>query len=374
MTRNLLKNKKITVIGAGLGGLCAALAFARRGAAVHVFENANELAEVGAGIQVSANGLRVLKALGIDASLCGYASKGLTLNDHHGRRVAILPNQNREVRLFHRADLLELLSNACSGAGVRVSLGQHITPQNLPEADLIVAADGVNSEFRALVQPTAAQPHFSGQVAWRALVAVPEPIHEGGVNVYMGPGRHVVLYPLRGGSVLNIVAVEDTKSIASEGWTQSVVSSELRDRFSDFGGPLPALFERVTSVNRWGLYHHPVPRPWSEGNTVLLGDAAHPMLPFLAQGASMAFEDAWVLVSCLDADADLDTALGGYERLRAPRVARVMKEARANATRFHHSNPVTRFLGHNALKGVSRFAPDLMARRFDWIYGADVTV
>lgn len=373
MSRSSLEDQHIAVIGGGLGGLCAALCFRRLGAEVVVFEAAANFGEVGAGIQLSSNGLRVLRALGLDPG-SELLSKGLTLNDHFGRRVAILPNgPRREVRLFHRADLMALLEHGVRQAGVEIRLGEEVSPENVPQADLVIAADGVRSKFRAMVSPETAKPEFTGQSAWRALVEPPKPIIEAGVNVYMGPGRHVVLYPVRGGRLLNLVAGEDTAEELAEGWRQGVPREALQERFADFAGPIPELLQRVTKVHRWGLYNHSLPRRWSNGNVVLLGDAAHAMLPYLAQGACAAFEDAYALSRAWANFKDVDEALGEYEKTRAPRVSRVMKEARANATRFHHSNTVARIFGHAALRAASRIAPGAIARRFDWLYDFDPT-
>ncbi|MEL6912974.1 MAG: FAD-dependent monooxygenase [Pseudomonadota bacterium] len=373
MSARAVQKERVAVIGGGLGGLAAALAFRRMGAEVHVHERAPEFGEVGAGIQVASNGLRVLRALGVDPG-DAFLGQGTTLHDHRGTRVAILPNgPGREVRLFHRADLLKLLEEACRAAGVKVHLGHPVTPEDAPEADLLIAADGVNSAFRRHVAPDLADPAFSGQAAWRAIVVPPEPIREAGVSVYMGPGAHVVVYPMRGGELINLVAGEDTPEPQAEGWRAEVPQSELAARLSVFGGPIAALIERAEKVHRWGLYHHALPRRWSAGRVVLLGDSVHAMLPYLAQGACMALEDAMVLARCWERHDDADAALGAYERIRAPRVARVMKEVRANATRFHHSNAVARFIGHGALRTVSTLAPGLVARRFDWLYNYDAT-
>ncbi|MEL6551370.1 MAG: FAD-dependent monooxygenase [Pseudomonadota bacterium] len=361
-------------MGGGLGGLAAALSFRRMGATVDVYERAAEFAEVGAGIQVASNGLRVLRALGVDPG-GAFLGQGTTLHDHHGKRVAILPNgAGREVRLFHRADLLKLLEEACRAAGVGLHLGQAVTPETAPDVDLLIAADGVKSGFRRHVAPDLAEPSFSGQAAWRAIVVPPEPVQAGGVSVYMGPGAHVVVYPMRGGELINVVAGEDTPAPLAEGWRQEVPRAEMAARFAAFGGPVAELIARAEKVHRWGLYNHALPRRWSEGRVVLLGDAAHAMLPYLAQGACMAFEDALILATCWERHGgEPDAALGAYEHIRAPRVARVMKEVRANATRFHHGNPVARLIGHTGLRAVSTLAPALIARRFDWLYNYDAT-
>ncbi|MEM6478982.1 MAG: FAD-dependent monooxygenase [Pseudomonadota bacterium] len=368
-----LSDEKIAIIGGGLGGLCAALCFAARGARVRVFEASPSFGDVGAGIQAPSNALRVLRAIGIDPGRA-MRSQGMTLNDNAGRRVAILPNERRrEIRLFHRADLLKLLEEACRARGIEINLGARVDPANPPEADLIVAADGVKSRFRAHVCPDLATASFSGQIAWRALVPAPGGIAEAGVNVYMGAGQHVVVYPLRDGKQINIVAAEDAREGAPEGWREQAAQHDLAQRFSQFGGPLPELFARATEVHRWGLFNHALPPRWSDGNVALLGDAAHAMLPYLAQGAAMAFEDAYELARAWAALDDPDAALGAYERRRAPRVERVMKEARANATRFHHQSPLARFIGYSGLRAASSLAPGLISARFNWLYNFDVT-
>ncbi|MEM1234822.1 MAG: FAD-dependent monooxygenase, partial [Pseudomonadota bacterium] len=303
-----------------------------------------------------------------------FQAAGTTLHDHWGRRVAVLPNgPRREVRLFHRAELLRLLEDGCRAAGVTLKLGACVTPDSPPDADLIVAADGVKSAFRGRVAPDVAAPVFSGQAAWRAVVTPPQPIRQAGVSVYMGPGAHVVVYPIQGGRLINVVAGEDTSAPTGEGWRREVPRAEMEARFASFEGPVADLVARAERVHRWGLFHHTLPRRWSAGNVVLLGDAVHAMLPYLGQGACMAFEDAWTLAACWERFKDVDEALGEYEKRRAPRVARVMKTVRANATRFHHGNPVARVIGHTGLRALSTLAPGLISRQFDWLYDYDVT-
>ncbi|MEM1301572.1 MAG: FAD-dependent monooxygenase [Pseudomonadota bacterium] len=365
----------VAVIGGGVGGLCAALCFAKRGARVLVYERALELAEVGAGIQVSENGMRVLRALDLQtrARDLSFASKGLTLNNAHGRRVTILPNgPTRETRLFHRADLVELLSEACAEADVEILFGQRITPDNRPDADVVIAADGVKSHFRSWVTGDDRAAAFTGQVAWRALVPTPELIKEGGVNLYMGPGQHIVVYPLRNGTLLNIVAVEETDDWHDEGWSQPASAADLQSCFAGFRGTVENLLPHVTEVYRWGLFAHRVPPVWYHENVVLLGDAAHAMLPFLAQGAVMAIEDAWVLASSIDAHG-LKDGLQAYSTTRAPRVERVMKEAAANAHRFHIRNPVAAHAAQFGLGMAGRLAPGVFHKRYSWLYDHDVT-
>ncbi|MGR3490827.1 MAG: FAD-dependent monooxygenase [Shimia sp.] len=358
------------VIGAGPGGLCAALCLATRGWQVTVHERAPALEQVGAGIQIAPNGFAVLDALGLGEALrdVSFASQGTVLHEHSvGRRVAILPAAiPGSVRYIHRAALVELLVKACEARGVILTLGADV-PDGADgpalEGDLIVAADGIKSQTRQWVAGESS-PSFTGQVAWRALVPAKTP-DQGGASVYMGPGRHVVMYPLPG-DLLNIVAIEEREDWREEGWSLPGDPDALRSRFADFGGPVRAALAQVTECSRWALYLHPVAETWHRDNVALLGDAAHPTLPFLAQGANLAFEDAWALAACTD-------DLPRYQMLRKGRTQKVVREAAANATRFHHRSALKRFIGHNALKVASTMVPGLISRRFDWVFRYDIT-
>ncbi|MEP2641086.1 FAD-dependent monooxygenase, partial [Roseobacter sp.] len=211
------------------------------------------------------------------------------------------------------------------------------------------------------------QATFTGQVAWRATVPAQSPLAE--TRVSMGPGRHVVSYPLRDGSMMNLVAVEERAAWAEEGWQQSGDPEQLRAVFGDFGGPVGPLLDRVTQVGVWGLFRHPVAERWVRGNVALLGDAAHPTLPFLAQGANLALEDAWVLAQCLCNG----TVQSEYQRLRRGRAVRVIDAAGRNARKYHLREGPVRSAAHFALGLGSRLAPGQMIRQFEWIYGHDVT-
>ena len=391
-----LAGVEVAVIGAGIGGLAAATALARRGARVRVFERAAALGEVGAGIQIAPNGVAVLAALGLAEAAAAYASvpQAVELRGHRrGGLVARLPlgatalvRYGRPYWQLHRADLLAVLAAGATGAGAELRLGSAVdavaageagvrvrTADGLEHAAAVaVAADGLRSGLRA-AHLAAAPPRFTGHVAWRATVpgerVGPVPA---ATTVTMGPGRHLVSYPLRGGRLVNLVAVEERAAWAAEGWMAPGDPAELRRAFAGWGGAAGALLAAVEACFLWGLFDHaPLPR-WNAGRLVLLGDACHPMLPFLAQGATMALEDAWVLAAALDAAADPAAGLAAYAAARRPRTARVQRAA-ARSGRLYHLGPGLRAAADLGLGAVAAVAPRLLARRFDWIFAHDVT-
>lgn len=366
-----LSDRSATVVGAGIGGLTAAVALARRGARVTVIEKAPALTEVGAGIQLSANAVRVLDALGLAATLDAVSlrTEVVQLNDHRGRRVLrmdlVAHRPQARFLLIHRARLIALLAQAAADAGAILRFGQ--TVETVPDAPLVVAADGLKSRLRAALNGREV-PFFTGQTAWRALIPVADPtVAE--AQVFMGPGRHLVSYPLAGG-LRNIVAVEERRDWQDEGWSHPGDPADLRASFAAFGGPVPEWLAAVRQVHLWGLFRHEVASRWHDDRLVLLGDAAHPTLPFLAQGAGMAIEDAWILAACLDADADQGAALRRYQSLRQPRTRRIVDAASANARNYHLQGG-KRLLGHALLRVADRMAPGLMPGRFDWLYDHD---
>jgi salicylate hydroxylase len=189
----------------------------------------------------------------------------------------------------------------------------------------------------------------------------------------MGPGKHIVRYPLRHGRLINIVAVEERDEWAAEGWHHTDDPANLRRAFVDFCPEVRQLLDRVEQVNLWGLFRHPVAQTWVQDRLALLGDAAHPTLPFLAQGANMALEDAWTLVHRLDEEPDADAALAAYEAERRPRCARIVQAAEENASNYHLRPGPFRFAAHSALRLAARAAPHVVTGRFEWLHGHDVT-
>lgn len=381
---------KISVIGGGIGGLAFARAAAMNNAQVTVLEQAEAIREVGAGLQISPNGMRVIEALGLADQLNAIAVRGQAVslrnysNAHEVVRLDLttLPS-DQTYNFVHRADLVDVLAQGAREAGVKIRLLQKVEgiaddggPLVLTangdhmSADLIVGADGLHSVVRRAILGQVA-PFFTHQVAWRA--TIPNDLHfPAEARVYMGPKRHLVCYPLRGGSLLNIVAVQERHDWAPESWTHKDDPKNVEAAFADFGNEVHAILERVTDVSLWGLFRHPVASQWHNGYAALLGDAAHPTLPFMAQGAVMALEDAWVLADCIKAGVSPD-ALDRYQKRRKDRATKVVDTASKNAWKYHLSNPLVRRAAHFGLSMAGKLAHDRVLGQFDWIYGHDVT-
>jgi salicylate hydroxylase len=394
-----LEGLDIAIVGAGIGGLAAALALGQRGARVTVFEQAPALGEVGAGIQVGPNGVAVLEALGLRDEAEAHVSlpQAIELRDHRdGRVVARLPlgsacvaRYGRPYWQIHRADLLAILADGARQAGVTLRLGTRVTgvedtgdgvriacDDGPPlTAAAAIGADGVRSGLRGALFGGSA-PRFTGHVAWRGLVPaerLPRDLFPPSACVTMGPGRHVVTYPLRDGSLWNFVAVEERSAWAEEGWMHADDPAALRAAFAGWEPRVTQLLAAVEHTFLWGLFDHPVLPDWARGRVALLGDACHPMLPFLAQGAAMALEDAWVLAAELAAAApDLPRGLAGFEDRRRGRATRVQRAAARNAKVYHMRAPLPRTALHLGLGAASRLAPELLLARFDWLFGANV--
>ncbi|MFV0336386.1 MAG: FAD-dependent monooxygenase [Tropicimonas sp.] len=385
-----LIGQEITVLGGGIGGLAAARALAMRGARVRLLEQAAEIGEVGAGIQVSPNAGRVLAALGLEMAFeeISIASQGAVLRDYAEGAEVLRLDLTRFGRfgLVHRADLVAMLAVAAREAGVEIELGARVGEVSLDggqaelrlengeqrEAPFLVAADGLHSRARPALLGSE-RPHFTGHVAWRALIPLVPGEVPAQAQVFMGPGRHLVAYPLRGGRLLNLVGVHERTAWQAEGWNHAGDPAEFRAIFTRFGGPVCGWLERVEAVHVWGLFRHEVARRWYGDNVAILGDAAHPTLPFLAQGACMALEDGWVLAACLSQGEGRGAALARYEALRAPRCRRIVDAGTANARNYHLGGPLSRTVAHLGLRVIGKALPGFMPDRFGWLYAHDVT-
>jgi salicylate hydroxylase len=381
--------KDFGIIGGGIGGMATAIAIAQLGGRVTVFEQAPKLSEVGAGIQISANGLAVLKELGVDPEFAGPASrpKTIELRDYaSGRFVArIRQNHNPDYPYLqlHRADLMAALVARADKLGVTIQLNARAeivdafvehpairVGKDVIAFDAIIGADGVNSKTRQdWFEAGAAK--FTGQVAWRATIPADKP--DVPTTVYMGRGKHLVIYPLRGGKMINVVAVQERKSTAPQDWETTDKPTNLRAAFAEFGGEAAKILSQVKDVRVWGLYGHPPLQTWWRARVALLGDAAHPMFPFMAQGACMALEDASVLARALDDTDNIRLALARYNATRKRRATKVQRLAARNGRVFHLSNPLIRGMVQFGLTVVSTFMPRFLERRFDWIYKNDVS-
>ncbi|MFO1202679.1 MAG: FAD-dependent monooxygenase [Tabrizicola sp.] len=390
-----LIGQTVTIIGAGVAGLAAARALALRGASVTVLEQADAIREVGAGLQISPNGACVLRALGLQDALNAVSMRAdavQLIDGPTGDPVTRLdlarlrPGQG--YHFLHRADLIDLLLKGATEAGVTLRLlsragsvdlsGQHpavvLDGGERIETPLLIGADGLHSRTR-LALNGAEQPFFTHQVAWRAVIPC-EPGAAPVAEVHMGPRRHLVSYPLRGGSLRNIVAVEERDRWAEESWTLRDDPMDLRLAFAGFSPRVRGWLDRVEDPWLWGLFRHSVAQTWvksmGQGGAALLGDAAHPTLPFLAQGASMGLEDAWVLTEALSRHDTPAAALAAYQAARKPRTTRIVAAANANARAFHLSG-LPRLIGHTGLRLLGQISPGTMLSRFDWLYDHDVT-
>ncbi len=385
----MLKDRDVTVLGAGIAGLAVATALARQSARVRILEQAPAIGEVGAGLQITPNGMAVLTALGLGeaAARAGQVAEAVELVDGETgqpvSRIDLLKIAPRGAfRFFHRADLIALLEAAARGAGAGIALGHRVTAVHLGDhgpmvetmngretAGLLIGADGLHSCVRAALNGKAA-PFFTHQVAWRATLPADGDIPPV-ARVFMGAGRHLVTYPLRGGRLRNIVAVEERRTWAEESWSLTDDPLALRIAFGNFIPEVRGWLDRIEQPNLWGLFRHPVAPRWRGQGAAILGDAAHPTLPFLAQGANMALEDAWVLARELAA-RPVAEALLAYQAARAERSRRIVAAANANARNYHLTG-IKRDIAHAGLRLASRLAPNAAAARFRWIYGLDVT-
>ena len=328
-----------------------------------------------------------MRALGLGDALdrFGTAAQGVVLR--HGltdRAVLRLDVAGRGFHFLHRADLVALLAQGAREAGVQIRLLHRIASVDLGgprarvttttgtqiESDLLIGADGLQSRLRAALNGPET-PGFTGQVAWRALLPC-EPGAAALAEVHMGPGRHLVSYPLRGGTLRNIVAVEERAQWAEESWSVTDDPAHLRAAFAGFSPRVRGWLDAVSDVHLWGLYRHPVARHWHGPQAALLGDAAHPTLPFLAQGANMALEDAWVLASALASHDTPAAAFAAYQQARAARCTRIVTAA-ANSARLYHLHSPQRQIAHIGLRIGGKIAPHLPLSRFDWLYRHDVT-
>jgi len=385
------------IAGAGIGGLTAALTLHHHEIAATVVERAEALRPVGAGIQLGPNAMRILGRLGLEPAIlaAGVQPETLTLRDgRSGRALAGMPlGKAARARwgapyvTIHRADLVAVLAEALqdrvSGAlrpgaaltgyrsdanGLRVQLADGTTI----DGTLLVGADGIHSVVRSIMLGPEA-PRFTGHVAWRAVVPAdrlarhrPPP----GITAWLGPRRHAVTYWLRGGTLVNFVGVVERDDWREEGWT---IPGERDEVLADFAGWDQRLLTLIGAADdhfRWALYDRRPLARWQDGRAVLLGDACHPMLPFLAQGAAMAIEDSWVLAELLaKPDTDIPTALAGYQARRRPRTSRVQTEASRNGTAFH--DPAASFgLALGSVASAAQGGRGLMQRRMDWLYRA----
>ena len=350
----------IAIVGGGIGGLTTALALTRAGFAVTVHERASQLVDQGAGITLAPNATRVLYHLGLGSALeATSVTPPMTEYRHYKTGAVILRMMTKDYReiygapymRLHRWDLQHaLITRLGEAAPDALRLGSHVAglapheghvdmtfaDGRVEAADLVVAADGIRSTIRErLFNP--APPVFTGFVAWRGLVAtadLPRHLHESAVA--FGQGRHINRYLVRRGELLNFVAVAQRDRWEAEGWTIPAPLDEFLEEFSSFDEGTRTVISRPVrgQVFKWGLFGRPWLDQWSCGRIVLLGDAAHPMLPFLGQGAANAIEDAMILARALECEATPERAFSLYQRTRHRRVRTATEQAAKRGDRY----------------------------------------
>jgi salicylate hydroxylase len=348
------------VVGGGLGGLAAAVALAQAGIDVQVQEQALRLTEVGAGVSLAPNGLRMLERLGVGEGVervgVRYMSNRLLLSD--GRPVRHEPGEFSQPGTnvgIHRADLLALLAAQLPAGTVRTghrcaSFSQDAESATVgfadgttATADVVIGADGIHSVLQGFVV-TPASPVFSGVVAYRGLVPRIEGYRADAIQMWMGESKHFLVFPVRAGQLLNYVGFVSSETSVRESWSASGDPVALAAHFAGWdpviGQVIAAISGPGGSGFQWGMYDRaPLPR-WSSGRLTLLGDAAHPMLPHLGQGVNQALEDAVALATLLgasDRSDDVPRALAAYEKLRRDRTARVQLGSRRQGAGYDSS-------------------------------------
>jgi salicylate hydroxylase len=380
--------KSVAIIGAGVAGLTAALSFARLGVRSDIVEQASALTEVGAGLQISPNAARILAELDVLTDIESQwtepdsieLASGLSLKTLMSLPVGETARSRwgAPYGVLHRATLQNaLLAAVRRNPLCHLHLGKRITnpsraeiaQQTLVEPDLIIGADGVWSSVRYAV-PNSPMATFSGNIAWRFMVkseAAPDFLNSRSVTAFLGPKGHVVAYPLKEIGGFNIVAIAmgtnpgDTWKAESSGQQQAM----LRHQFRNWHPAFSKLFETTTQPTFWPLYQAGIGN-WHNGrDTVLIGDAAHAMMPFAAQGAAMAIEDAFELADFAADTLPLPEMLAAFEAHRTPRIDKARKRAALNKFAYHARGPLR--IGRNFV--LSMRPSEAFLADFDWLYG-----
>ena len=380
---------KIAIAGAGIGGVTAACCLLKAGYDVEVFEQAPELGEIGAGIQLSANAMHVLNDLGLGEAIARVSVRpGAYIFRLHdtGEIIAQFPlagqheaRHGAPYNQLHRGDLHNLLVarvKSLKADAIRLNkrvIGfeeaqGHVRLQfadgSRETADILIGADGVKSAVRAQIAGTSPA-SYTGDAAWRLIVPaerLPKNHMGQDMSVWMGPGRHVVCYYLRAGALFNFVGAVETDEVSEESWTARYPWETLKADFEGWHDDIQMVIDRADrdSCYRWSLFYRPPIAKWCTPRVTLLGDAVHATLPYLAQGAAMAIEDGAVLARALDLTDNARDALQLYEKNRIERTSRIVSGSGVNRTLYHM---------HDQAKLREAFANrDEGKARAEWLY------
>lgn len=381
----------ILIGGGGIGGLCAAIALTQAGQPVRVLEQSDVFSEAGAGIQVGPNAWRLLQNWGLGELISAFAAipQGIRIYDglsgellntvHLGRRSE--QRYGAPHIVIRRAHLQKcLLEAAWSQADLDITTGFQVTGcQNVDHGvetfgtsgasvrgRAVIGADGLQSTLRECVEKT--RPETIGMTAWRATIRAsdaPELLRQSDIGVWMGPRCHLIHYPVDAGKEVDIIAIIQ-ETFHYDGWGAPGETEDLLPFFFDWNQGLYQILEQLTGWTKWTLFTMKPLKAWGHGRLTLLGDAAHPVQPFLAQGSAMAIEDATVLADEIQKSPDeIPAALRRYEELRAQRVARVQNASRRLGSVYHLAGP-SRWARNFAIR---RLEPDTLLARYDWLYG-----
>ncbi|MBV9607733.1 MAG: FAD-dependent monooxygenase [Solirubrobacterales bacterium] len=387
----------MAIVGGGIGGLTAAHALWRRGIEVAIYESAPELREIGAGVALHPNAMKVLRSLGLEDDVratAGRSEWALTRNGKTGRMISRTSRREQASRFgragatVHRADLLDVLAGSLP-SGI-VTLGARcvgVEPDgelavarfqdgSEVEADVIVGADGIHSTVKAsLFGPDA--PRFTGKICYRSVVPVEAVAGERPANdnaQWLGPHGTIVLYPVRRDELINVVCHYDDDGYRHESWVTECERREVLERYRGWHESLLRVFSAGELWYKWALYDRdPIPR-WTRGRVTILGDAAHAMLPYLGQGACQAIEDGCVLAAALAAQPDDPVgALGVYERARRPRASQVVLAARERGVSNHLASPWAALRRDVSIALRRRLGRDPDGRGTAWIPAYDAS-
>ena len=391
------RKPKVVIVGGGIGGLAAGLALHRRGIEFEIYEQSAELSEIGAGLNLSPNALKAFRALGMeaDAIAIGYqADFQVIRNWRSGRVISRLQRAGDIAQRFgaafltiHRGDLQDIfarslpegrifLGKSCTGVELGgKSAAAYFADGSQVEADVIIGADGIHSVVReSLFGPS--DPRFTGCVCWRGMVpldALPDNTKAAEMTAWWGPHGHVVHYRVRRGELVNFVAHYDSTDWTEESWTRECDRAELMDTYARWNESLLQLFDSAERYYKWALFDRDPLVRWGEGCVSLLGDAAHPMLPYLGQGAAMAIEDGCVLAETLAMAPDNPAqALRRYESLRMARTQRAQLGSRHRAKENHLVSPLARLRRDLRQAYRYRFGVDNTPNQAAWLYDYDV--